>query len=88
VDPVGSSVAVAVVFAPPKSAWEFHQLLCDALHSRGVACGGLVALRVMTEGWESGLVVVQQAFLNAFDEASEAWRVRHNCKPPVAIRRR
>jgi len=67
--------------APAPSAWEFQRVLADHLRVRGIACADLVALRVMTEGVESGLMVVQQAFLSAVEAAREYWRGRHKPWP-------
>lgn len=77
----------AKILAPAVKQWEFAELLASCLKNRGISCGSLVALRVLSEGIESGMALVQMAYLSALDDAREAWRVRHKKSSPVGAGR-
>lgn len=63
-------------YKPSVSWWDLHALLTAELRSRGFASASLIALRILTEGVESGLYVVMLAYYTAVDDARQEWRRR------------
>jgi len=58
------------------SWWTLHALLTENLRRRGFASASLIALRILTEGVESGLAVVMLAYYTAVDDARVEWKRR------------
>ncbi len=75
-------------YEPSLSSWAVHALLTEHLKRRGFSGASLIALRILSEGVESGLSTVLLAFHWAVRDARDEWELRTKKKPPVCESRR
>jgi len=58
------------------SWWALHAALAENFKRRGFSCGGLLALRVLSEGIYPALTTVLLAYWLAVEDTRQEWKLR------------